>query len=198
MREYPLPGERTCKQPYALRHAVQEAAANAVERVHPGHVSINWVAQARGHTARARLRARAAGVQLGIEPLHPMFAATRSVVVTVEQSLNMAEPFGPEVGVVIDAYHVWWDPNLYALIDRARGNILGFHVSDWIPLLADPLMSRGMMGDGSIELRRIRAAIDLAGYTGPIEVEIFNEALWRKPVEETVRLCAARFEEHVV
>jgi sugar phosphate isomerase/epimerase len=141
--------------------------------------------------------ARAAGVQLGIEPLHPMFAATRSVVVTLEHSLKMAERFGPEVGVVIDVYHVWWDPNLYALIDRARGNIVGFHVSDWIPLLADPLMSRGMMGDGSIELRRIRAAIDAAGYTGPIEVEIFNETLWRRPPEETVRLCAARFEEHV-
>ena len=142
--------------------------------------------------------ARLAGIQLGIEPLHPMFAATRSVVVTLEQSLKMAERFGSEIGVVIDAYHVWWDPNLYSLIERARGNILGFHVSDWIPLLADPLMSRGMMGDGSIELRRIRAAVDAAGYTGPIEVEIFNESLWRKPVEETVRLCAARFEEHVV
>ncbi len=142
--------------------------------------------------------ARAAGIQLGIEPLHPMFAASRSVVVTLEQSFNMAEPFGPEVGVVIDAYHVWWDPNLYASIERAGAKIAGFHVSDWIPLLADPLMSRGMMGDGSIELRRIRAAIDAAGYTGPIEVEIFNESLWRKPVEETLRLCAARFEEHVV
>ncbi len=142
--------------------------------------------------------ARSAGVQLGIEPLHPMFAASRSVVVTLEQSLKMAEPFGPEVGVVIDAYHVWWDPNLYSLIERARGRIAGFHVSDWIPLLADPLMSRGMMGDGSIELRRIRAAVDSAGYTGPIEVEIFNESLWRKPAEDTVRLCAARFEERVL
>jgi sugar phosphate isomerase/epimerase len=142
--------------------------------------------------------ARAAGIQLGIEPLHPMFAASRSVVVTLEQALKMAESFGPEVGVVIDAYHVWWDPNLYPLIERTRGKIAGFHVSDWIPLLADPLMSRGMMGDGSIELRRIRATIDSAGYTGPIEVEIFNESLWRKPVDETLRLCAARFDEHVI
>ncbi len=141
--------------------------------------------------------ARAAGVRLGIEPLHPMFAASRSVVVTLEQAVGMAERIGGAVGVVIDAYHVWWDPKLYEWIERARGNILGFHVSDWIPLLADPLMSRGMLGDGAIELRRIREAVDAAGYSGPVEVEIFNEALWAKRVEATVREVRERYAEFV-
>jgi sugar phosphate isomerase/epimerase len=127
------------------------------------------------------------GVRLGIEPLHPMFAGDRSVIVTLAEANALVEAFAsPMLGVVADVYHIWWDPDLYAQIERARGHIFGFHVNDWIVPPPDPLLGRGMMGDGVIELRRIRTAVDAAGYTGPIEVEIFNQALWAMPGDEVL------------
>lgn len=138
------------------------------------------------------------GVKLGIEPLHPMFAADRSAIVTLEQANDLAELHPPEqVGVVIDAYHVWWDPNVEAQIARAGKRILGFHVDDWIVPIPDPLLGRGMMGDGVIELRRLRRAVDLAGYTGPIEVEIFNRAIWDEPGDQVLERMKQRYLEHV-
>jgi len=142
--------------------------------------------------------ARERSVMLGIEPLHPMFAADRSVIVTLAQATTLAERFdSPNVGVVIDAYHVWWDPDLYPQIARAARHILGFHVSDWLVPTPDLLMGRGMMGDGVIELRRIRSAVDAAGYAGPIEVEIFNQALWDMPGAAVLSLMRERYLEHV-
>jgi len=127
------------------------------------------------------------GVRLAIEPLHPMFTADRSVIVTLEHANDFCEKLDvAHVGVAIDAYHVWWDPHVYREIGRARGRILGFHVNDWIAPPPDVLRGRGMMGDGVIELKRLRAAVEEAGYTGPIEVEIFNERLWSKPALEIV------------
>ncbi len=123
--------------------------------------------------------AEKAGVVLGIEPLHPMFAAERSVVVTLKQANEIVDRLGsPSAGVVVDAYHVWWDPEVMHEIERARGKIVGFHVSDWPVPLPDILMGRAMMGDGVIDLRQLRQAVDKTGYTGPIEVEIFNENVW--------------------
>ena len=120
------------------------------------------------------------GVRLGIEPLHPMFAADRSVIVTLAQANELATHFPAEVvGIVIDAYHVWWDPALEREIGRAAGRIFGFHVSDWIAPLPDILNGRGLMGDGYIDLSGISSMIERAGYDGPIEVEIFNQALWQ-------------------
>jgi sugar phosphate isomerase/epimerase len=120
------------------------------------------------------------GVRLGIEPLHPMFAADRSVIVTLAQANELAAHFPAQVvGIVIDAYHVWWDPALESEIGRAAGRIFGFHVSDWIVPLPDVLNGRGLMGDGYIDLSGISSMVEQAGYDGPIEVEIFNEALWR-------------------
>lgn len=142
--------------------------------------------------------ARASGVRLGIEPLHPMFAADRSVIVTLGEANTIAEQFGSDtVGVVIDVYHVWWDPQVYPEIARTGKRIFGFHVSDWIVPLPDTLMGRGLMGDGVIELSRLREAVDRAGYTGPIEVEIFNEALWSQPVDEIVSSVVERFRSQV-
>ena len=124
------------------------------------------------------------GVRLGIEPLHPMFAADRSVIVTLAEALDLARRFNPEqVGVVVDAFHVWWDPQLYSGIQRAVGYIAGFHVSDWSSPLPGVFTGRSMMGAGVIELRRMRNAIDQAGYRGAIEVEIMNETLWSRPVD---------------
>lgn len=142
--------------------------------------------------------AEKAGVILGIEPLHPMYAAERSVVVTLKQANDIAEQLSsPAAGVVIDAFHVWWDPEVTREVNRARGRIAGFHVSDWPVPLPDILMGRGMMGDGVIELRKIREMVDSAGYKGPIEVEIFNEAIWRMPEDEVMDLMCRRFLEHV-
>lgn len=141
--------------------------------------------------------ARQHGVKLGIEPLHPMFAADRSVVVTLGQANQMASQFdASEVGVVIDVYHVWWDPQVYVEIERAAGRILGFHVSDWTVPTSSLLMGRGMMGTGVIELRRLRSAVEAAGYTGPIEVEIFNQEIWNMPVRRSLEWMKDAFVEN--
>ncbi|WP_020075557.1 sugar phosphate isomerase/epimerase family protein [Cryocola sp. 340MFSha3.1] len=126
--------------------------------------------------------ARAAGVTLAIEALHPMYAADRAVVSTLGQALDIAHPFAAEsVGVVVDTFHLWWDPDLFAQIARAGrdGRIASYQVCDWVtPLPADVLLARGMMGDGHIDFAPISAAVAEAGYTGDVEVEIFNEAIW--------------------
>jgi sugar phosphate isomerase/epimerase len=101
------------------------------------------------------------------------------------------------VGVVIDVYHVWWDPQVYVEIERAAGMIYGFHVNDWLVPTPDILKGRGMMGDGVMELRRLRSAVERAGYTDYIEVEIFNEALWNTPGDEVLKLMRDRYLEHV-
>src|SRR5437660_7614266 len=117
-------------------------------------------------------------VRLGIEPMHPAFAAERSCITTLAEGRCLAQRFDPAtVGVVADVYHIWWDPDLYEELARAAGRLIGFHVSDWLVPAQEVLMNRGMMGDGVIELRRIRGAIERAGYVGPIEVEIVNEVV---------------------
>ncbi len=139
------------------------------------------------------------GVRLGIEPLHPMFAADRSVVVSLAQALALAERIGsPAVGVVVDAYHVWWEEDVEARIESAGARLLGFHVDDWIVPLPDPLLGRGMMGDGVIDLRGLRRSADRAGYRGPIEVEIFNQAIWDAPADETIATVCERYVTHVL
>jgi sugar phosphate isomerase/epimerase len=145
------------------------------------------------------------GVKLGIEPLHPMFAADRSVVVTLRQANEMAIRIASgsgsaagTVGVVVDVYHVWWDPSLEDAIEASRGRVVGFHVNDWIVPLPDVLEGRGMMGDGCIELGRLRRAVDAVGYDGPIEVEIFHQGWWAKPVDEVLATMVKRYREVVL
>jgi sugar phosphate isomerase/epimerase len=134
------------------------------------------------------------GVRLGIEPLHPMMIAERSVVVTLAQALDLAERFEPRhVGVVVDAYHVWWDPELERQLERAAGRIVGYHVSDWLSPTPDVLAGRGMMGDGVIDLPRIRGLVEAAGYDGPIEVEVINPGLAELPTGRLFALTVERF-----
>jgi sugar phosphate isomerase/epimerase len=134
------------------------------------------------------------GVRLGIEPLHPAFAADRSCITTLAEARCLAERFDPaSVGIVVDVYHVWWDPALHTELEHAAGRLVGFHVSDWLVPVENVLMNRGMMGDGVIELQRIRTAVERAGYAGPIEVEIFNEAVWNMPLDTLLPLMKERY-----
>lgn len=134
------------------------------------------------------------GVRLGIEPLHPAFAAERSCITTLREARRLAERFpSDQVGIVADVYHVWWDPDLYEELQRAAPRIVGFHVCDWVVPATNVLMNRGMMGDGVIEVRRIREAVDRGGYTGPVEVEIFNAAVWETPLDTLLPLTKDRF-----
>ena len=140
--------------------------------------------------------ARASRMPLAIEPLHPMYAADRACINTLEQALDVCDLLGEGVGVAIDAYHVWWDPKLHAQIARAGagGRILAHHICDWLVPTRDLLLDRGMMGDGVIDLRSIRAAIEKAGYDGPQEVEIFSaENWWKRPGEEVIATCIERY-----
>ncbi len=131
------------------------------------------------------------GVRLGIEPLHPMMIGERSAIVTLGEALDLASRL--DVDVVVDAYHVWWDPALERELARAAGRIVGFHVSDWLVPTPDLLQGRGMMGDGIIDLRRIRGLVEAAGYDGPIEVEVINRDLWRMPGDDLLALTCERF-----
>jgi len=140
--------------------------------------------------------ARAAGVPLAIEPLHPMYAADRACVNTLGQALDLAGRLGPDVGVAIDVYHVWWDPDLAAQIARAgrENRIFAHHICDWLVPTRDLLLDRGMMGDGVIDLKAFRAMIEAAGFHGPQEVEIFSaENWWKKPGGEVLDTVIERF-----
>jgi sugar phosphate isomerase/epimerase len=142
--------------------------------------------------------ARERGVRIGLEPLHPMYCAERAVLVTIGQALEMASIYDPrEVGVILDAFHIWWDPRVAESIARSAGRIYGFHVSDWLVPLPDILMGRGMMGDGVIDNKMLRRLVEQAGYNGPIEVEIFNRALWDSDPDSVLAQVIKRFEKFV-
>lgn len=140
------------------------------------------------------------GVRLAIEPLHPMFASDRCVVSTLAQALDIAERFpAHQVGVAVDTYHIWWDDRAPAQIARAgaQGRIHTFQLADWTtPLPEGVLNGRGQIGDGAIDMREWKAHVEAAGYTGPIEVELFNDALWSRDGREVLAETAARFVEH--
>ena len=142
--------------------------------------------------------AQAAGVPIAIEPLHPMTAADRACVNTLEQALDLCDALGEGVGVAVDVYHVWWDPKLKQQIARAGKRILGFHVSDWLVPTVDLVWDRGMMGDGVIDIPRIRNWVEAAGYRGFNEVEIFSERnWWKRDPREVIETCVERYREFV-
>ncbi len=144
--------------------------------------------------------ASGSGVRLALEPLHPMYCADRAVLSTLGQALDLAEQLPAEAaGVVVDSFHVWWDPELSTQIARAAGRIASFQVSDWVtPLAADVLLARALMGDGHIDLAAMRAAVDAAGYTGDIEVEIFSADVWATPPEKVVDEVVRRYRDVVM
>ena len=145
-----------------------------------------------GSLVPAALRA---GVRLGIEALHPMFCADRCVVSSLGEAVDLAALCPAEaVGVVVDTYHVWWDARLAGEIARAGRRIVSFQVCDWVlPLPADTLLGRGHLGDGCIDFAPIAAAVAAAGYSGDVEVEIFNAEIWDAPPDQTAAKVRERF-----
>lgn len=141
------------------------------------------------------------GVRLVLEPLHPMYAADRAVLSTLRQALDLAAPHPVDaVGVVVDTFHVWWDPSLQEQIARAgaEGRIASYQVCDFnLPIAADALLSRGFMGDGVIDFASMGTWVAEAGYNGVVEVEIFNEDIWGLPYADVIDTVKARYAELV-
>jgi sugar phosphate isomerase/epimerase len=143
--------------------------------------------------------ARDAGVALALEPMHPMYAADRGCITTLKEMLDIADVLGNDgvnsdrLGIAIDAYHVWWDPELAAQIARAGRRIVAHHICDWLVPTRHMLNDRGMMGDGVIDLPAIRAMVEAAGYRGIQEVEIFSEDWWSRPGDEVLATAIERF-----
>ncbi|MFC8303181.1 sugar phosphate isomerase/epimerase family protein [Specibacter sp. NPDC057265] len=142
------------------------------------------------------------GVRLVLEPLHPMYAADRALISTLGQALDLAAPFdAATVGVAVDTFHVWWDPELQAQIARAgrENRIASYQVCDFnMPLAADPLLSRGYMGDGVVDFATIGSWVREAGYTGDIEVEIFNQEIWDTDGNQVLETVKARYADLVL
>ncbi len=141
--------------------------------------------------------ARSANMRLAIEPLHPAYAADRACVNTTKQALDLCDAIDPArsgmLGVALDVYHIWWDPDVMAQIARAgKDRILAFHVCDWLVPTKDMLNDRGMMGDGVIDIKRVRAAVEAQGFAGYSEIEIFSNDWWGRPMDEVLRTCIER------
>lgn len=141
--------------------------------------------------------ARSVNMPLAIEPLHPMYAADRACVNTLSHALDLCDALDPAksgaLGVAVDMYHVWWDPEVMAQIKRAgKSRLHAFHVCDWLVPTNHLLEDRGMMGDGVIDIRAARAAVEAEGFDGFSEVEIFSHNWWGKPMDEVLSTCIAR------
>jgi sugar phosphate isomerase/epimerase len=144
--------------------------------------------------------ARQAGVRIALEPLHPMICATRSVLSTMKLANEWCDTLAAEdtVGIAVDTYAVWWDPELEPQIARAGRRICAFHISDWLPDTQDLRLDRGMMGDGVIDIPAIRRMVEAAGYTGHREVEIFSARdWWKRDPDEVVRTVKERYQTAV-
>jgi sugar phosphate isomerase/epimerase len=162
------------------------------------------IAAARAHvvegTTQLLEHGKKLGLRIALEPLHPVYTALRSCLTLLSEALDMCQQIEgptptPSLGVCLDVYHIWWDPNLKRDIARAglEKRIFGFHVCDWLVPTADVLNDRGMMGDGVIDIPSIRVEVEKAGYQGLTEVEIFSEQnWWKRPVAEILKVCAER------
>ena len=144
--------------------------------------------------------ARGAGMPLAIEPLHPMYAADRACVNTMAHANDLCDELGAGLGIAVDVYHVWWDPNLKREIERAAGStpsrLLAYHICDWLVPTTDLLTDRGMMGDGVIDLKLIRSWMDACDYRGFHEVEIFSaNNWWKRDPDEVLAVCRVRHQE---
>ena len=150
-------------------------------------------AQVRDGLAELLPFAQQADVALALEPLHPMYAADRACVNTLAHANDLCDQLNG-LGIALDAYHVWWDPDLPAQIKRAGRRIITYHVCDWLVPTTDLLLDRGMMGDGVIDLRDLRTMVEATGYAGYVDVEIFSaNNWWKRDPNEVLRVCVERF-----
>jgi len=134
---------------------------------------------------------------LAIEPLHPAYAADRACVNTTKQALDICDQLDPQrtgaLGVALDVYHIWWDPELLPQIARAgKDRLLAFHVCDWLVPTKDILNDRGMMGDGVIDIKSARSAVEAQGFAAYSEIEIFSNDWWGRPMDEVLKTCIER------
>ena len=171
--QYSRPGSAPSKDIAAARNQIEDALAELLDY------------------------ARAANMPLAIEPLHPAYAADRSCVNTTKHALDICDRLDPQrsgaLGVALDVYHIWWDPEVLAQIERAGKNrLLAFHVCDWLVPTTDVLNDRGMMGDGVIDIRSLRRAVEAQGFAGYSEIEIFSNVWWERPMDEVLQTCIAR------
>lgn len=171
--QYSRPGSEASKDLVAARGQVEEALADMLDY------------------------AKQAKLPLAIEPLHPAYAADRACVNTTKQALDICDRLDPGrsgmLGVALDVYHIWWDPELMEQIARAgKDRLLAFHVCDWLVPTRDILNDRGMMGDGVIDIKSARAAVEAQGYAGYCEIEIFSNDWWGRPMDEVLQVCIER------
>ncbi len=186
-----FPATSTEKRQAALednKRAIDEAAALGAPMVvlvcgaDPGQPLETSRKQIREGIEAVLPHAEAQQVRLAIEPLHPMYADTRSAVNTLSQANDLAEVIdSPWVGVAIDVYHLWWDVTLHSEIMRCGRNnhIFAFHICDWKSPTEDILLDRGLMGEGCINIPQIRGWVEEAGFEGFNEVEIFSNQYWQ-------------------
>ncbi|MGY3483689.1 sugar phosphate isomerase/epimerase [Bradyrhizobium sp. USDA 4011] len=194
------------------RRAVDEAAALGASCIvlvvgglpqysRPGSAASKDIAAARSqvHDGIAEMLeyAKQAKLPLAIEPLHPAYAADRACVNTTKHALDICDTLDPvrtgAIGVALDVYHIWWDPELKSQIARAgKDRLLAFHVCDWLVPTKDILNDRGMMGDGVIDIKSVRAAVEAQGYAGYSEIEIFSNDWWTKPMDAVLTTCIER------
>jgi sugar phosphate isomerase/epimerase len=167
----------------------------------PGSVASKDIAAARAQVEDAIAEmleyARTAAMPLAIEPLHPAYAADRACVNTTKHALDICDHLDPNrsgaLGVALDVYHIWWDVELLPQISRAgKDRLLAFHVCDWLVPTKDILNDRGMMGDGVIDIKSVRAAVEAQGFDGYSEIEIFSNHWWAKPIDEVLQTCIER------
>jgi sugar phosphate isomerase/epimerase len=171
--QYSRPGSHTSKDILAARGQVHDALAEMLEY------------------------ARQAKMPLAIEPLHPAYAADRACVNTTKQALDLCDALDPQrsgaLGVALDVYHIWWDPEMLPQIARTgKDRLLAFHVCDWLVPTKDILNDRGMMGDGVIDIKSVRAAVEAQGFAGYCEIEIFSTDWWGRPMDEVLKTCIER------
>jgi sugar phosphate isomerase/epimerase len=171
--QYSRPGSAPSKDIAGARAQVEDAIAEMLEYAKP------------------------AKLPLAIEPLHPAYAADRACVNTTRQALDICDRLDPgrtgALGVALDVYHIWWDPEVLTQISRAgKDRLLAFHVCDWLVPTRDILNDRGMMGDGVIDIRSLRHAVEAEGFAGYSEIEIFSDSWWIKPIDEVLRTCIQR------
>ena len=167
----------------------------------PGSAPSKDIAQARSQVDDAIAEmleyARQAAMAVAIEPLHPAYAADRACVNTTRHALDICDRLDPNrtgaLGVALDVYHIWWDPELLTQIVRAgKDRLMAFHVCDWLVPTKDILNDRGMMGDGVIDIKSIRSAVEAQGFAGYSEIEIFSNGWWDKPMDDVLRTCIER------